>query len=304
MSQTRIPVSSTNIANTSFLRTYNLIPQSSEIKIPVTTISDKIKASGSAKNLRKFNFFMGILHLVQGLIMLNLSKSFKLPITTSYLHPDIIAKVQKPLIEQLTQIQLGPVIASFLLISAVAHFVLTLPGIYEWYIFNLRRKVNFARWYEYALSSSVMIVVIALLCGMFDFGSLILIFTVNASMNLFGLVMEQTNAKITELDPMAKTNWTAYILGCCVGIIPWIVLALYFFSAISNAGSVVKVPDFVYGIFYSLFVFFNIFALNMFLQYKKVGPWKNYIFGEKVYIVLSLVAKSFLAWQVFGGTLR
>lgn len=42
----------------------------------------------------------------------------------------------------------------------------------------------------------------------------------------------------------------------------------------------------------------------MVLQYKKVGPWKNYIYGELVYITLSLVAKSLLAWQVFAGTLR
>jgi hypothetical protein len=42
----------------------------------------------------------------------------------------------------------------------------------------------------------------------------------------------------------------------------------------------------------------------MFLQYKKIGPWKNYLFGENVYIILSLVSKSLLAWQVFAGTLR
>jgi len=42
----------------------------------------------------------------------------------------------------------------------------------------------------------------------------------------------------------------------------------------------------------------------MFLQYKKIGKWKDYLYGEKVYIILSLVAKSALAWQVFAGTLR
>jgi hypothetical protein len=45
------------------------------------------------------------------------------------------------------------------------------------------------------------------------------------------------------------------------------------------------------------------FAINMVLQYKKVGRWKDYLFGEAMYILLSLVAKSALAWQVFGGTL-
>jgi hypothetical protein len=59
----------------------------------------------------------------------------------------------------------------------------------------------------------------------------------------------------------------------------------------------------VYGIIASLFVFFNVFAVNMFLQYKRVGPWRNYLFGERGYILLSLFAKSALAWQVFFGTL-
>lgn len=40
----------------------------------------------------------------------------------------------------------------------------------------------------------------------------------------------------------------------------------------------------------------------MALQYKKVGPC--YLYGEFVYIILSLVAKTLLAWQVFAGTLR
>jgi len=53
----------------------------------------------------------------------------------------------------------------------------------------------------------------------------------------------------------------------------------------------------------SLFIFFIIFVVNMLLQYKKVGPWKNYLFGERMYIVLSLVAKTALAWQIFAGTL-
>ena len=42
----------------------------------------------------------------------------------------------------------------------------------------------------------------------------------------------------------------------------------------------------------------------MVLQYKKIGPWRDYLFGEKMYVVLSLVAKSALAWQIFAGTLR
>ena len=42
----------------------------------------------------------------------------------------------------------------------------------------------------------------------------------------------------------------------------------------------------------------------MFLQYKRIGPWRDYLYGERGYIMLSLTAKSALAWQVFAGTLR
>ena len=94
----------------------------------------------------------------------------------------------------------------------------------------------------------------------------------------------------------------SFIFGSIVGLVPWIVLALHFFNALANADG--TVPTFVYFILGSLFIFFNTFAINMYLQYKKVGKWKDYIFGEYTYIVLSLVAKSALAWQVFGGTLR
>ena len=65
----------------------------------------------------------------------------------------------------------------------------------------------------------------------------------------------------------------------------------------------VQIPGFVYGIIVSLFLFFNSFALVQYLQYRAKGKWKNYLRGERAYIVLSLVAKSALAWQIFSGTL-
>ena len=53
----------------------------------------------------------------------------------------------------------------------------------------------------------------------------------------------------------------------------------------------------------SSFLLFNCFAVNQILQYRRRGRFADYLYGEKVYIVLSLIAKSALAWQVFAGTL-
>jgi hypothetical protein len=160
----------------------------------------------------------------------------------------------------------------------------------------LEKGMNLFRWMEYSITSSLMIVVIAMLCGIYDLSMLILIFSLNACMVLFGWVMETQN------QTTKKVDWTAFIFGCFAGLVPWIVMGMYFFAAIgSNADAV---PTFVYAIFWSLLVAFNIFAINMILQYKKVGKWKDYIYGEYAYVTLSLVAKSLLAWLVWGGTLR
>ena len=129
-----------------------------------------------------------------------------------------------------------------------------------------------------------MIVLIGMLSGIWDLGAIILIFGINAMMNLFGIMMEYHN-QYTE-----KTNWISFIYGSIAGIIPWIVVFLYFFGSVSGGGE--GPPTFVYIINPTLFVFFNIFAVNMVLQYKKVGPWKDYLFGERVYIILSLACKN------------
>jgi len=247
------------------------------------------------KKLRIYNIVMGVFHFLQGILMLFLSNDFSLPVTTSYLSFDLAAKTIDTVKNEIFQLKIGPLVAAFLFISSLAHFLIA-TFLYKWYVKNLKKNINYARWYEYAFSSSLMIVIIAMLCGMYDLSSLILIFSLNAMMIFFGLMMELHN------QTTKKTNWTSYIFGCIAGIIPWIVIFLYFQGAASSVGDVI--PKFVYGILISIFLFFNVFAINMVLQYKKVGRWKNYLYGEAIYILLSLIAKSALAWQIFSGTLR
>ena len=247
------------------------------------------------RTLRRFNVAMCLLHLAQAAAMFALSNDFSVTITTSFLKLLPGVEVPDTVTEGLYDIRLGPLVAVFLLISAIAHFIMASPFGFPWYVRNLKKKINYLRWYEYSLSASLMVVIIGMLSGIYDAPSLILLFALTAMMNLFGLMMELHN-QTTE-----KTNWTAYVFGCIAGIIPWVIIAWYFFSAFESAEG--TIPTFVYYILASLFVLFFSFAVNMVLQYKKVGPWKNYLFGEKMYMILSLVAKSALAWQVFGGTL-
>jgi hypothetical protein len=248
----------------------------------------------TAGGLRKFNFVMAGFHAAQGVVILSLSRSFDIPITGSYLTFDAASKTLKPATAHLFDLSIPLLIALFFFLSAVAHlFIATVYN--KKYNSDLGRGINKVRWIEYSVSASIMMVSIATLVGVYDLMSLVMIFGLIAIMNLLGLVMEIHN------QTTKKTSWVSYWIGCLAGIIPWFVIAFYFWLS-ADQGS--APPAFVYWIFVSIFIFFSCFAINMVLQYKKIGPWKDYLYGERVYIILSLVAKTLLAWQVFAGTLQ
>jgi hypothetical protein len=235
-----------------------------------------------------------MIHLVQAIAILALSNDFSLPITASFLAGPPGSDFTPT--EVLWNVPIGPAVAGFLLLAALDHLLMAAPGVWPWYRANLDRHINKARWWEYSISASLMIVLIALVTGVSNVGAIVAIAGVNAAMILFGLVMEEVNHRD------APVNWAPFVFGCIAGAIPWIVIAIQVIGAESrsDAGGV---PTFVYGIIVSLFVLFNSFAVNMVLQYKRVGPWRSYLFGENVYILLSLLAKTGLAWQIFANTL-
>ena len=139
-----------------------------------------------------------------------------------------------------------------------------------------------------------MIVVILQLNGVADYIALSGMFGVNASMILFGWLQEKY-AKPGNGDLLP------FYFGCIAGIVPWIMIAINTLSPKGPAES--ATPGFVYGIVISLFVLFNCFAIVQWKQYKAKGKWENYLYGERAYIMLSLIAKSALAWQIFSGAL-
>ena len=251
--------------------------------------------------LKRFNLIMGGFHLIQGLAMLFLATTVIQKI--SEFQPTIIQFYQtfnfetmslEVVSRELFDLPFGILVASFLLISALAHGLIVLNA--KKYEEDLKKGINKFRWFEYALSSSIMIVLISTLFGIYDIVSLILIFIVNASMNLFGLDMELINAGTEK----KKVNWGPFIWGSLAGLAPWIAIFLYMFGT----GNFDMIPWFVWAIVGTYFVAFNTFPINMILQYKGVGKWKDYLYGERTYIVLSLAAKSILAWLVLFGAMQ
>lgn len=255
-----------------------------------TITGEGVRVPGDrVRRLRSYNLVMGLLHAAQGAAILALANGFALPVTASFLEGPPGTDPGEP--ETLFELPIAQGVAAFLFLSAIAHLLIATPVLFGRYARDLERHRNVARWVEYSLSASVMIVLIAMLTGISDVAALMALFGVNASMILFGLLQEVYEEPGGRLLPF----W----LGCIAGAVPWLAIAVYLVAP----GSTASPPGFVYAIFVSLFMFFNAFALNMWLQYRRVGRWRDYLFGESAYVLLSLLAKSALAWQVFAGTL-
>jgi len=254
------------------------------------------------EKLRKLNLLAAGLHGLQGVLVLALSNADRglQPVTTNYLAIDKLASdgASEPVLTAATRhlfdINLAYIVAVFFFISALSH-ILVATRYRRLYQADLAKQINKFRWIEYVFSAGLMIVAIALLSGMYELSALILVFSLIVTTNLMGLFMELYNK-----DPK-KLDWRFFKIGTAADLVAWLVIGIYLLGAhVYGSG----VPGFVYFIYASLFILFNCFALNMYLQYKRRGRWADYLYSEKVYIALSMVAKSVLAWQIFAGSLR
>jgi len=256
-------------------------------------------AADRARGLFRWNASLALIHFAQFALVLLLSLAQSpiatAPVVSSYLTFDTAAQTLVPAQRALFDLPIGAAVAVFFLMSAIAHFAVAFPA-RRWYEGMLARGQNPARWVEYAFSSSVMIVVIATLSGIQEIGTLVAIFGVNAAMNLFGWSMEAAN------EGRDRPQWLHFVFGSIAGIVPWIVISIALATAATEPNAE-PIPGFVIAIFVSLFISFNVFAINMVLQYRKVGRWRDYLYGERAYMLFSLVAKTILAWQVWFGTL-
>jgi hypothetical protein len=242
--------------------------------------------------LRRYNLIAAAAHAVQAILVIVLSTDFTLPVTATYLEGPPGTTPADQIV--LWDLPVAWGVALFFLLSAVAHVIVASPLVFPRYCAGLAAGHNYYRWVEYSLSSSVMIVLIAQLVGIADAAALLALFGVNAAMILFGWLQERYHQP-------GDGGWLPFTFGCVAGIVPWLAVLIYLIAPGSTSNA--EPPPFVYGIIVSLFLFFNVFAVVQWLQYRRVGRWRTYLVGEQTYITLSLVAKSALAWQVFAGTL-
>jgi hypothetical protein len=239
-------------------------------------------------NLRRWNIGLTVLHFGQAVAMLLLTNAFAIGVLSSFPNGPPGTKGLKT--ETIFDLRIGWAVALFLGLAGLDHLLTATVG-RKLYERDLGRGINRFRWVEYSISATIMVIVISLYWGIVTINALIAIAGANIAMILFGWLQERMN-------PPGRTSTTMlpFWFGSLVGITPWLAMT-------ANLFYITDAPAAIYAILVVQGLFFFCFGLNQWLQYRGVGRWANYAFGEKTYLVLSLAAKSLLAWQIFAVSL-
>ena len=240
------------------------------------------------RNLRTWNLALTVLHFAQALVIVLIAGDFAIDVTSTF--PEGPPGTRVPTAEPLFGVRIGAAIGLFLLLAAIDH-LLTATVARSTYESDLRSGINRFRWVEYSVSATIMVLLICAYSGITGVSALLGIIGANVAMILFGWIQERTNPP-----GRTSTSMTAFWFGTIAGLAPWAAIVV-------NIIGSETVPGFVYGIVITEAILFFSFGLNQWLQYRGIGRWTDYLYGEKVYLVLSLVAKSVLAWFIYFGSL-
>ncbi len=239
-------------------------------------------------NLRVWNLGLTVLHAVQAVLIVVLSGNFVIQVVSTF--PDGPPGTRTPASEPLFDVRVGYAIGLFLALAAIDHLV-TATFARSTYENDLRRGINRFRWVEYSISATIMILLIGFYSGITNITAVVAVIGANVAMILFGWIQERMNPP-----GRSETTMMPFWFGTIAGIAPWVGILIQIMGSET-------VPGFVYGIIVVQFVLFFSFGLNQWLQYRGIGKWTDYVYGEKAYLVLSLAAKSLLAWQIYFPSL-
>lgn len=261
------------------------------------------KSKITTELFRKWNITLTAIYAIQGGALLILSTAHYVQLNALFTTNDALQTrltgetVIAPAIHQLFIINLVGPVAAFIFISAIMH--LLAATIYRnKYDAWLKKEINPLRWIEYALSGGVILIIIGLLAGISDIGSLLMLFVLAIIVSISGFIIEarvhlpKRSQMFQELD--------RYLMAIAASI-PWLIIGLYIIcSNIFGSG----VPAYLYEVYLTTLVLIIAIATNFYLTNKRKGGWKGYAYGECWHMGLSLIVQSLLAWQVFVDVLH
>jgi hypothetical protein len=237
-------------------------------------------ASDGAERFRVAHLGLTAFHLLQAVLVLAIAGGTVIPVTHQVGSTEAVPWLD---------VSVGALLATYFLAAALNHG-LSATVLHRVYAADLRAGRNRIRWAEFAVSAPILMLLIALSTGVTGVVSLVVIGAATLVMTVCGWMQEALNPP-----GRRTTTMVPFWSGAAAALVPWSIVAVHLVTASGER-------EFGLSIFLALFILWASFELNQWLVYHQVGPWADYLYGERTYLVLSLVAKSALAWQIVTGT--
>jgi hypothetical protein len=250
--------------------------------------------------LRLWNVRLGAVLLVRAVAVVVAGDSSTVPVTTQYLAKDALAtesaggaNVLAPATRHLMDVRVSWLIAKFLVIAA-GMYLLAATIWRKRYEAWLDRGVNKLRWAGFGLAGGVAIAAIAMLGGMSDLATLLLIF---GSVVLAG-------AFAAALELLGPDRRLGRLLAA--GAVAGLVLPLFGFAAnvVGVSAYNGSLPLRMYLLYAVVTVWFAAIALATHFRVKQRGRWADAVYAEKAFMLLGFAAAVVLASQIFLGGMQ
>jgi hypothetical protein len=268
-----------------------------EIKKDATTRRGVGRAL-TAQGLRKLHLISAVVFVVLAVLAAVLMSDTAQQLMRGHLTSDALASqtqtVFAPAQHVMASIQLRWVVVATMLVSA---------ALAAWRYYSALRerraldsRISAWRWIDFAVTGALVIETIAFLSGMQDLVTLKLLGTLVASSAVFAWIAERENANANRV---VKGSFIASFVTGALAL-----LAINAYAVATIVYGIIRSPWYVYALYALAVVTALALALNQIREYRRVGSWGNYLFVERNYIVINLLAKVAFAVILIVGLLK
>lgn len=247
--------------------------------------------------IRQLNFAALLLSLLSavgaGLLMKEKSQELTLQHLT---RDDVLSKadtVLGPATRVVYDVDIRLALISLLVLSAILPllYLTRLKGHYQ---SGLRNRVLPLRWVDLALSTALMLEIVAVLSGIDDLLTLKMMGGLIGATCALGWLAERQNAD------SRQPVWSAYAVSLVTGAFPWLAIAAS--AVVTYVYGMVRAPWYVYALYVVTLGGFGLLALNQFRQHRDKGA--DYARVERNYLAIGLLTKVAFTAVLVAGLLK
>eukprot|EP00744_Colponema_vietnamica_P005322 GILI01007803.1.p1 GENE.GILI01007803.1~~GILI01007803.1.p1 ORF type:complete len:291 (+),score=64.16 GILI01007803.1:89-961(+) len=235
----------------------------------------------SESQLRFIHLLAMIVHFYEASVALFFSQPHSVSITVTSMslneHNALV-----PTVKPLVTFSIQYILFVFFFFAGIHSLISILPGFYPQYLEMVRVQCNSYRWIEYSLTAPLVSLVMTMVLGICDVGSVLYLCGTISILQMFGWVAERY-----------PSRWTPHVLGWLVFLPYWFYIFWFmqFSSHVSSLGKFVIVVN---------FILFNLFGVHQTLHKMRVWVWKDFINVEIMYIAISVCNKSLIGYALFS----